>query len=946
MAQSVRPTCGVGIIRLLLLATLVTGCARKEPAGGAVVPDENYPIPPDAQARDIETGDRLVTGRSIDADAARSAQDVGSLPVNMVLGPGGAFAVTTDQGYRQALWSLSTDDGKGVSHIDFAKNPLHPANGLYYGLAVAPDGTLYAAQGAADAIAVLRLGKDGKLTPRDTIATRRGDFPSGLALDGRGMLYAANNDPTPAGPVGGVRASVAIYATEGGQDVARYEFTSDLPGSNFPLALAALPDGSKLYVASQRDGAVYVLDTSDAKAPKLLSKVETGSHPDALCLDKAAKRLFVANAHSDTISVVDTASDKVIATVLLRPEIAKHLDGATPTGLALSPDEKTLYATLGDMNAVAVIDVDDEQPELRGYLPAGWYPTGVVVSPDGRRLLVANAKGGVAHYPNPGENQRDKKKQVSPNSLLEGNVVVIPVPNGEEIRARTDRVLDLNRLAPRHARFINDNPLKSIGLQAGKIKHVIYIVKENRTYDQVLGDVPQGNGDLGRCMFGRDITPNQHALAERFVLMDNFYDSGEVSGDGWTWSTQGHANEYVIRNTPYQYSDRGRDFDYEGQVNDYPVGGFPAKGPDGKPLSDHPDFREGAKPIPDVAAAPGGHLWDLARKARLSVRNYAFFVGNGLKGAKGETVIPDNYPNDKGLQPGGHDLDGVTSVDFRRFDMDYADSEATWKLYQETKDEKFLYARKAFGKFDAHSRFEAWHREFRQMIEKDPAGGAVPNLMLVRFCTDHTAGLNPGHHSPRSMVADNDYAVGQLVEAVSRSAIWESTAIFIIEDDAQNGPDHVDAHRSTCYVISPWIKKGSVDHTFHNTVSVLKTMELLLGLPPMCQYDAVAAPIMNWDMNGPSNNGPFVATMPHRKLFRDRNPMKNQPQPVSPEARARLDWMIDESMKMDFANADKAPAELLNQIMWASVKGWDSKIPPTPRGPQGMSHRQDKDDDD
>jgi len=899
-----------------------------------------------------DVGDRLVTGRSIDPAAARSAQDVGSLPVNMVLAPGGRFAVTTDAGYRQALWSLSTDDGKGVSHLSYAKTSMHPSNGLYYGLAIAPDGTLYAAQGAADAIAAVGVGQDGKLERRRIIQTAAGDFPSGLALDARGMLYVANNDPAPIGPTSPTRASVAIYGTQDGKEVGRFRFDSELPGSNFPLALAALPDGSKLYVASQRDGAVYVLDTSDAKQPKLVTKLQTGSHPDALCLDKAGGRLFVANAHSDTVSVVDTAGDKVTATVLLRPEIAKDLAGATPTGLALSPDEKTLYATLGDMNAVAVIDVDDQQPALRGYLPAGWYPTGVVAAPGGKHLLVANAKGGVTRYENPAPAATDKRKPVSPNSLVEGNVIVVPLSTGEDIspqqdlRERTERVLELNRLSPRHARFIHDNPLKAIGLQAGKIKHVIYIVKENRTYDQVLGDLPQGNGDPGRCLFGRDITPNQHALAERFVLMDNFYDSGEVSGDGWTWSTQAQANEYVIRNVPYQYSDRGREFDYEGQVNQYPVGGFPAKGPDGKPLSDHPDFREGAKPIPDVAAAPGGHIWDLANKAGVKVRNYGFFVSTGIKGAKGATVIPDNYPNDKGLQPGGHDLEGVTNVNFRRFDVDYADSDATWKLHEETKDEKFLYARKTFGKFGARSRFEAWQREFKQMIEKDPSGGAVPDLMLVRFCTDHTAGLNPGHHSPRAMVADNDYAVGQLVEAVSKSPVWESTAIFIIEDDAQNGPDHVDAHRSTCYVVSPWVKKGSVDHTFHNTVSVLKTMELLLGLPPMCQYDAVAAPIMDWDMNGPSNKEQFTAVMPHRELFRDHNPLKNQAQPVSPEARATIERMIDESMKMDFTNADKAPADLLNQIMWASVKGWDSQMPPTPRGPTGLTVRQENDEDD
>lgn len=902
--------------------------------------------PPTTATGASEPGVQLITGRSIDPDASASAQDVGSLPVNVAVAPGGKFAVTTGGGYRQFLWAVRTDDGKGVSRLSFAKKAGNASHGLYFGLAFAPDGTLYAAQGAADSIAELHLDAAGKLTRRRAIPTRPGDFPAGLALDGRGLLYVSNNDPDSVNPARETPASMAIYQPGEGKELGRFDFESDLPGSTFPLAMAVMPDGSKLYVASQRDGVVFVLDTSRPEAPKLLGRIETGSHPAALCLDKASARLFVANAHSDTVSVVDTASDKVVATVLLRPTVVKDFAGATPTGLALSPDEKTLYASLGDMNAVAVIDVKGKVPELEGFLPAGWYPSAVAVSPDGKRLLVTNAKGSTALYPNPKADAKDQAKSVSPLNLIEGTVSVIPVSDGAALDRQTERVLELNRLAPRHVRFMKDNPLKDIGLTAGRIKHVIYVVKENRTYDHVLGDLPQGNGDPHRCLFGRDVTPNQHALAERFVLMDNFYDCGDVSGDGWTWSTQAQANEYVVRNVPYSYSGRGRAFDYEGQVNKYPTGGFPAKGPDGKPLSDHPKFRDGAKAIPDVAAAPGGHLWDLALKGGLTVRNYGFFMSNGVK--EGDvTVIPDNYPADKGLQPGGHDLAGITDVDFRRFDMDYPDSDGPWKLYQETNDERYLYAKRTFGKAGAHSRFEEWNREFQMMLAKDPAGGAVPNLMLVRLPTDHTAGMNPGKHSPRSMVADNDYAVGQLVEAVSRSPIWKSCAIFIIEDDAQNGPDHVDTHRSTCYVVSPWIKRGSVDHTFHNTVSALKTIELLLGLPPMCQYDAMAAPILNWDTE-PRNAEVFEAVMPDRAFFAEVNGLANEPKPFSPEARLKIEEMMRESAAMNFAVADKAPAERLNEIIWASVRGVDSVQPPTPRGAKGLrgAGAGDEDDDD
>jgi YVTN family beta-propeller protein len=910
---------------------LAVGCrgSRSKPAASRAAPDD-----PPVQ------GTVLITGRSIDPQAATSAQDVGSFPVNMVLAPGGRFAVTTGQGFRQALWSVRTDDGKGVGRVSFPKKRLDASHGLYYGLAFAPDGTLYAAQGANDAIAVLKIDDAGKLRILRHFPTAKGDFPSGLALDARGLLYVVNNNPDSPNPAAQPPASLAVYDPAEGRQLGRFMFQTDKPGSIFPLAIAASPTSSEVFVASQRDGVVYAIDASKPEAMAQAAKIETGSHPVALCLDRSGRRLFVANAHSDTVSVVDTASRRVAATVLLRPTVVKDFAGATPTGLALSPDEKTLYATLGDMNAVAVIDLKHATPELEGFLPVGWYPTAVVTSPDGRRLVVTNAKGSTARYENPAPAAPDKTKHVSPLALIEGTVSALRAPDEDDLPKHTQRVLELNRLTPRLARFIHDNPLKDIGLEAGRIKHVIYIVKENRTYDQVLGDMPQGNGDPNRCIFGRAVTPNQHALAERFVLMDNFYDSGDVSGDGWTWSTQAQANEYVTRNVPYSYSGRGRTFDYEGVVNRYPTGGFPARGPDGTPLSDHPAFKEGAPPIPDVAAAPGGHIWDLAIKGGLKVRNYGFFMTNLVKEGN-VTVIPDNYPADKALQPGGHDLEGMTDLDFRKFDLDYADSEATWRLYQETRDERYLYNRRAFGKYEAHSRFEEWNREFQMMLKRDPSGGSVPNLTLLRLGDDHTVGLTVGKHTPRAMVADNDYAVGQVVEAVSRSPIWKSCAIFVIEDDAQNGPDHVDTHRSTCYVISPWIKRASVDHTFHNTVSVLKTMELLLGLPPMCQYDAVAAPIMNWDTQ-PRNVEPYAAVMPDRSILRERSGLQNDNEPPSPE----LSRLMEESAAMNFEVADKAPADRLTEIIWASVKGVDSKQPPTPSGAKGLKADADDDDDD
>ncbi|MGN6504876.1 MAG: hypothetical protein ACTHM6_04870, partial [Tepidisphaeraceae bacterium] len=487
---------------------------------------------------------------------------------------------------------------------------------------------------------------------------------------------------------------------------------------------------------------------------------------------------------------------------------------------------------------------------------------------------------------------------------------------------------------------------------AGKIQHVIYVVKENRTYDQVLGDLPQGNGDPSRNLFGRSITPNLHALAERFVLLDNFYDSGEVSGDGWTWSTKAQANEYTIRNVPYQYSNRGRTFDYEGTVNGFPSGGFPAKGPDGKPLSDDPRFAKGAHAVPDVAESPGGHLWDLVQKHGLSFRNYGFFMSTDAK--KGSTrIIPDNYPAATGLQPGGRDLGGVTNIDYRRFDLDFPDSDAPSHFATSTGDDAFYWDRRTYGAHALPSRIGEFKREFDLMLAKDPTGAAVPAFMTVRLGTDHTKGANPGEPTPRCMVADNDYAVGQLVEAVSHSPIWKSTAIVILEDDAQNGPDHVDAHRSVCYVISPYIRKGSVDHSFQNTVSAIRTMECLLNLPAMCQYDAAADVIHGWDEH-PTNADPYTAILPTAKLMRQRNPLTNKAAPVSPEQPdkkddgARLQSTNDlaiASQRMDFTRADQAPADELNAIIWKTVRGPTAEMPPTPHAVTDGKMKKVDDDD-
>jgi DNA-binding beta-propeller fold protein YncE len=911
-------------------AALIGAC-RSGVVGGGAAPFPGASTPP--------AGPSLVTGRSLSFEP-ESSQDVGSMPMNIALSPDGAYAIVSDIGWHQWLWSVRTSDGKGVSNVRFTTKELNKpdvspggenvdvatpsgspkTNGLYYGLAIAKDGTVYAAQGAHDSVAVLSLGADGALAYRGELKTGKQDFPAGLALDNNGRLYVANNAAADDDPYK-LTASVAVYDTRAQKELGRYAFKESYGGtSNFPFGIAVLGDGSKAYVASERDDAVYVLDTREPSSIRVLAKLDTGSRPVCTLLSKDQKRLYVSNSLSDTVSAVDTRTDAIVGTALVRPKMARQLCGTTPTGLALSPDQKTLYAALSDMNAAAVID--SASMELRAYIPAGWYPTAMAVTPDGKRLLVANAKGTSVRNPSNKPNPHEPNKKTSSLlSVLVGNVTSVRIPRERDLRQLTEQVIADNRLdrleGPR------PNPLADIGLAAGKIKHVIYIVKENRTYDQVLGDLARGNGDPSLTLFGRDVTPNQHALAERFVLLDNLYVCGEVSGDGWCWSTEGMANAYVQRNVPYNYSGRGRKFDFEGHNNGYPTGGFPAKDENGKPLATNPSLKDGAKPIPDVAST-GVHIWDAARTAGVSLRNYGFYLftadhATGLPGG------PDNYPVDQGLQPPGHDLAGVSDWDFRRFDMGYPDSDGPQVYFEQTGDEKCRWPTKKYGAAEAPSRFSEWNREFRMMLAKDPSGGAVPGLMLVRFCTDHTNGAAAGKHTPRSYVADNDYAVGQLVDAVSKSPVWESTAIFVIEDDAQNGVDHVDAHRTIGFVISPWIKAGSVDHRFYNTDSMLKTIELLLGLPALSQYDAVADPILDWDSR-PSNAAPFAATLPAKEVIADVVPPKSSMKRGDP----RLE-LARRTEAMDFSHADAAPAYELNQIIWKTVRGTSSEMP-LPRG--------------
>jgi YVTN family beta-propeller protein len=779
--------------------------------------------------------------------------------------------------------------------------------------------------------------------------TLRPDFIAGLAIsaDGR-YLYAVNHQARATNAPGSL--IVVDLSLAAPVQVGRFDFTAangitravtipSVPGffaagtvSNFPYAVTV--KGATAYVASTHDNTVYALNVSTPTAPTLAAQIPAGNNPLGLVLN--GTNLYVANAHSDTISIVDTGTNTVSSVIDLRPAGAKTIVGVTPNQMTVSPDGKTLYAALSDFDAVAAIDVATNK--IKGEIPVGWYPSAVVVSPDGKRILVSNARGSQTRYPNPGQQVNTPRLDASqyPLNLVEATVQTIPIPTALKLTQYTQQVLSNNRITP----STDDptvNPLFSISKANGGITHIFYVIRENRTYDQVLGDLNtpangnRGNGDPSLTLFGSDVTPNIHALVNRFVLLDNFFDVGDASMEGWDWTTAAISSEHMARNQPYNYSSRGANYDSEGTVNNYPVAGFPANAHDqnNNPLPQLPA-------INDLAVGPNGRVWDSIKAAGNTVRNYG-------------TMIAAGYPAVAGLQPGAHydasmgsfdpSKHGLTDLDFAGFSTNIAESAAPWIYASQIPAPANLNflpstSNRKYGQYtptttvngvatNAYNRFDEWNREFQAMLTNDVSGSTVPNFELVRFGRDHTSGINAGSASAKAMVADNDYAVGRLVDVISHSPIWAHSAIFVLEDDAQNGPDHVDSHRSVGFVYSPYIKPGSYSGKFYSTNSFLRTMELLLNARPLTHYDAIANYIDAWD-NAPNNIAPYTAILPTQAIVTE---VLTSGSLYAIAEKAEFNRLVKLASKMDFAHADANDPALLNEMIWKSVKGMNSKMP-------------------
>ncbi|HYM12061.1 MAG TPA: bifunctional YncE family protein/alkaline phosphatase family protein [Bryobacterales bacterium] len=745
-----------------------------------------------------------------------------TLPMSTALSPDGKYLLVLNGGYLPP--SISVIDV--AAERETARVPVEDG---WLGLTFNRKGDRVYVGGGSQPFVFEFSFAGGELKPARRFAVMPDPRPTdhvgdvAVSPDGR-LLYVASL----------FRNSIVVLNTYSGFRV------SEIPTGRRPYRILFAPDGKTFYVSHWADAGVGEYDAAAASIPERaanarLGTIAVGMHPtDMVYLpgkneasgDETAfvGRLFVACANTNSVMVLGITDDNQ-ARLIERLNVAlapRAPAGSTPSALALSPDGKWLYVVCSDNNTVAVVDVSEYQAAVQGFIPTAWYPTAVRAMSDGRIFILnGRGRGGFANPAGPNPTVKGGGTSQYVGRMQTGSLSIVPPPGDEQLDA-------YSRQAVLNSPY-NDDKLHDPGVKLpSEIKHALYIVKENRTYDQVLGDLKEGNGDPSLVLFGEQITPNHHKLAREFVLLDNFYVNADVSADGHNWTMAAIANDYVEKMWPSRYGHRRKIYDFEG--------GEPAAFP------------------------PAGYLWTNALSAGLTLRNYGMWVQNNKALTGVERV------RDPALAP-------YTDKNFVTFNLDYPD--------QKRADE-FL-------------------REFNEFVKK----GALPQLILLRLPNDHTAGTAAGKHTPLALAADNDYALGRIVEAISRSPVWNQIAIFVVEDDAQNGPDHVDSHRSPAFVLSAYSKRGFVDSTHYATVSMLRTMELLLGLRPMTQFDAAATPMANCFAAVPDAR-PYTAEKPRISL-EDRNAAE------APAAAA--------SARMDFSAEDRVDDDALNRILWSAIRG-------------------------
>jgi YVTN family beta-propeller protein len=744
----------------------------------------------------------------------------------------------------------------------------------YCGIAWSRDGARVWITDAHDTLHGSTLQDDGSFRWTERIhlpgpASEERSAPGGLALDeDGGKIYVALSRNNSIGvvsvetkrvereiPVGIAPFTILLqdskaYVTNwGGRRPNESDTTGPSSGSRVVVDAAT-------GVAST--GSVSVIDLEASKA---VCEIPVGLHPSGMAFSAEGSRLFVANANSDTISVIDTAKEELVDTIGVKP-MPQLPYGSAPNAVAVTADGVTLYVANGGNNAVAAVDIATGR--VKGFIPTGWYPGAVAFASSNRLLLVANVKGfgsrGIDHDIAPhlktsrlgGYNSHD----------YVGSVSIITAPSAAELAELTERVA-INMRLPEMGRTmkLEPGPTRTVPVptrpgEVSVFKHVLYIIKENRTYDQIFGDMEQGNGDPTLCLFGREVTPNHHALAEEFVLFDNFYCNGVLSADGHQWTDEGYVTDYIEKS----------------------FGGFPRSYPyDGDDA---------------LAYSPGGFIWDQVLSKGLSFRVYGEFVQAVIEPADATwTDIYRDYEQNTGR------------VRIR----------ATTELHTL---EPYLSPR--FVGFPSTVQDVYRAREFIREFEQFESDGNLPNFMIMLLPNDHTSGTREGFPTPRATVADNDLALGRIVEAVSKSRFWPETVIFVVEDDPQDGVDHVDGRRTVAFCISPYTKRRYVDSNHYNQNSLLRTMELILGLDPMTQLDMAANPLLDCFQETP-NLTPYTARP-------NQIPLDEMNLPIA-QLSGHERYYAKKSMELPLDDIDLADEGLFNRILWHSVKGYDVPYP-------------------
>ena len=649
--------------------------------------------------------------------------------------------------------------------------------------------------------------------------------PTGLDIDDKhGLLYVVTKENN----------SLYIIDMAGHSVLQRF----DLGGEGYTCRLSK--DRKALYVTCWGCDKLRIFDTEKRT---FTGEIAVGDNPNDICITKNDRWIFVANANDNSVSVIDARGRKVVETLnaALYPDAPP---GSTTNAVALSGDDKTLYVANADNNCLAVFDVREPgSAHSKGFIPVGWYPTAVQVV--NGKVWVANGKGLTSmanpYGPSPvarrqevnyqqGDLKRSQPVQYIAG-LFKGTMSVFPEPDGNLLDDYSSLVYANSPYTKNSELMAAGEPGNPVPMKVGDpspIKYVFYIIKENRTYDQVLGDIKEGNGDTSLVLFGEHVTPNLHAIAREFVLLDNFYVDAEVSMDGHSWSMGAYANDYLEKNWVTSYGGRGGSYDGEGNRA--------------------------------IANNKGGYIWDHCQRAGVSYRTYGEFADNGAK---------PNIPV----------LNGHACPYYKGWDLGFYDT----------------------------ARVRQWEQDFDSLV----AAGALPHMNTVRLGNDHTEGLRRGRLTPFAHVADNDLAVGEFLEHLSKSPVWNESVVFVLEDDAQNGPDHVDAHRSTAYIAGGLIKRHMVDHTPYTTSSVLRTMELILGIAPMSQYDAAARPMWRCFTTTPDPTA-FVA-LPANIDLQERNMATNE-------------WSR-RSAAFDLTKEDRVPDRLFNEILWKGIKGDRTPLP-------------------